>query len=361
MTASTASQEKAARRRRVLLLVLAVLVVLGILAVAAYFIKQLIESKYFFCSRSLKFIPLDNACDGTEDCRGGEDESTCVSALTTDSVFPVRLASSNNVLQVYKPESGWRTVCADSWSEQHTETACRQLGYTRDPRSSRVQVRVLPSDFRTLFSEVLPTLGAASGIEQIVFNSESCSSDAVVSLTCSDCGVKPAQDRIVGGTDTSIEDWPWQVSLVLNGQHTCGGSLVSPRWIVTAAHCFSGSKKELSRWRVRSGQTYTGSAGGSFVDKVILHGDYNAARNDYDIAMMRLSDPVTVGDTRRPVCLPPFGLTLAAQTPLVVTGWGYLEERGKVSSVLQKATVPLIDRATCSSRKLYRSLSLIHI
>ncbi|KAJ8280216.1 hypothetical protein GJAV_G00051940 [Gymnothorax javanicus] len=355
MTAPTASQEKAARRKRVLLLVLVVLVVLGILVVAAYFIKQLIESKYFFCSRSLKFIPLDNACDGTEDCHGGEDESTCVSSLTTDNIFPVRLASSSKVLQVYKPESGWRTVCADDWGQQHTEIACRQLGYTRDPRSSRVQVRVLPSEFRTLFSGVLPTLGAASAIEQVVFDSQSCSTDGVVSLTCSDCGEKPAQDRIVGGKDTVIEDWPWQVSLLLNGQHTCGGSLVSPRWIVTAAHCFSGSKKELSRWQVRTGQTYTGSSGGSSVDKVILHGDYNARTNDYDIAMMRLSNPITVGETRRPVCLPPFGLILKAETPLVVTGWGYLEERGKVSSVLQKAIVPLIDRSTCSSRKLYGS------
>lgn len=57
----------------------------------------------------------------------------------------------------------------------------------------------------------------------------------------SDCGLVGSQDRIVGGTDAFIQDWPWQVSLQQGGQHTCGGSLVSPQWVVTAAHCFSGS------------------------------------------------------------------------------------------------------------------------
>lgn len=128
-------------------------------------VKQLIDSKYFFCTRSVKFIPIDQACDGKDDCAGGEDEITCVSSFLVNTTFPgrpdsvplcqhrhkskawkkrkmtpfflsapllpaVRLTSARHVLQVYSPGSGWRSVCGEGWTQQHTETACKQLGYT---------------------------------------------------------------------------------------------------------------------------------------------------------------------------------------------------------------------------------------
>lgn len=105
--------------------VFAVLVVLAILAIAAFFseccsqevpmrgrtsrltpslslpspfplpalsfptaVKQLIDSKYFFCKRSVRFIPLAQACDGRDDCAGGEDELTCLSSLKVNTTFP---------------------------------------------------------------------------------------------------------------------------------------------------------------------------------------------------------------------------------------------------------------------------------
>ncbi|KAG7268878.1 hypothetical protein CRUP_032985, partial [Coryphaenoides rupestris] len=96
-----------------------------------------------------------------------------------------------------------------------------------------------------------------------------------------------------------------------------------------------------------------GSLGGSYVDRIILHGLYG--QNDYDIAMIRLSSPITVGDTRRPVCLPPKDLGLTAGVNMVVTGWGYLQEKGRISPSLQKATIPLIGREKCSSPAVYGS------
>ncbi len=53
-------------------------------------VKVLIDSKYFFCKRSVKFIPLDQACDGHDDCAGGEDELTCVTSFKVNTTFPGR-------------------------------------------------------------------------------------------------------------------------------------------------------------------------------------------------------------------------------------------------------------------------------
>ena len=52
------------------------------------------------------------------------------------------------------------------------------------------------------------------------------------------CGVSQvAQSRIVGGSSATRGAWPWQVALYRRNVFTCGGSLINPEWIVTAAHC----------------------------------------------------------------------------------------------------------------------------
>ncbi|XP_038154540.1 transmembrane protease serine 4a isoform X1 [Cyprinodon tularosa] len=355
MTDPKPQNAKTSKRRKILLSILIVVVIVGILVTAGYFIKRLIDSKYFFCKSSVKFIPLDKACDGNRDCSGGEDEITCLSSFTENTTFPVRLTTSKHVLQVYSPGSGWKTMCSDNWTEKHTQTACQQLGYTNSPTSSTVKVGSLQSLLKSQTFCAVGNKSPSTPVHEATTERRLCSSGSVISLKCSDCGEVGNQDRIVGGVDGFIEDWPWQVSLQENGQHRCGGSLVSPRWIVTAAHCFAGNVRELSRWKVMSGETHMNAIGGSSVDRIILHGKYDTDKNDYDLAMMRLSSPISVGDKRKPACLPPKFLEIPDKAAVVVTGWGLLKEEGKASSTLQKANVEMIARSTCSSSAIYGS------
>ncbi|MBN3310773.1 TMPS9 protease, partial [Amia calva] len=557
--------------RWVAVIVLVMLTLLVLLAIGAYFLKTLIDSKFFFCKTSFKFISRSLACDGKEDCANREDELMCVTNMTVNSTFPVRLVTNSSVLQVYTRSGSWRLVCGEGWQIQHTQQVCQQLGYSSNPSSSMVAVNSLPSSIKTGFSAVTPSNSTASGISDLLTDSSSCASGSVVALSCSgnnevdlwvvqtgktslspwgvsvdrvvvhgkyakndydiammrlaspikvqaatrpvclppsglqinsseplwvtgwgytaekgtvstilqkadvpfidratclklygsiisprmlcagypegkvdacqgdsggplvykmqrwqlvgivswgvgcarknrpgvysnvdellewiytvmevtttkrtpkrrcsarrvvitvlivltvlgllitgayfQCGLTLGlEDRIVGGTDTTVEHWPWQVSLKINGQHTCGGSLVTPRWLVTAAHCVASTGNEVDRWTVQTAQTSLSSTGEA-VDKVIINGQYTSEFNDYDIAMMRLVTPIKLQGTSYPVCLPPYGQQLKANQSLWVTGWGYTQERGKVSTILQQANIPLIDRATCL--QLYGSI-----
>ena len=70
-----------------------------------------------------------------------------------------------------------------------------------------------------------------------------------VSFLSGSCGSRPST-RIVGGTEAPKNSWPWQVMLMSSSNRQfCGGSLIDPSWVLTAAHCVRG--KSPSSVKVR--------------------------------------------------------------------------------------------------------------
>uniref|UniRef100_A0A3Q4M9B9 ST14 transmembrane serine protease matriptase a n=1 Tax=Neolamprologus brichardi TaxID=32507 RepID=A0A3Q4M9B9_NEOBR len=137
--------------------------------------------------------------------------------------------------------------------------------------------------------------------------------------------------------------------------HVCGASLISPKWLVTAAHCVQdeGSLKlsQPGSWEIYLG-VHTQKMLGSPVQKrnlkqVIPHPNYNQFTFDTDIALMELDSPVTYSDYIKPICLPAPQHEFPPGQDVWITGWGATREGGSAAIVLQKASVRIINQAVC--------------
>jgi secreted trypsin-like serine protease len=131
--------------------------------------------------------------------------------------------------------------------------------------------------------------------------------------------------KIVGGQPATATAWPWQVALIRSGKNNadgqfCGGSLISPRWVLTAAHCVD--DRSPSEVVVMEGSSSLNHGGRRIaVSRIIVHEGYSSGVND--IAVLQLAGSAT----STPV---PY-FTSAAARPFqadgqqaTVTGWGLL-------------------------------------
>uniref|UniRef100_A0A3B3DUN7 ST14 transmembrane serine protease matriptase n=1 Tax=Oryzias melastigma TaxID=30732 RepID=A0A3B3DUN7_ORYME len=149
-------------------------------------------------------------------------------------------------------------------------------------------------------------------------------------------------NRIVGGQNAELGEWPWQVSLHFQTQgHVCGASIISEKWLLSASHCFRYSYDGLQS------QFSFDAAQSRKVKRIITHPSYNDITYDYDIALMELEEPLEFTKTVQPICLPAATHVFPMGMSCWVTGWGVLREQGQLAKTLQKASVKMINETVC--------------
>ncbi|XP_032182922.1 serine protease 53 isoform X3 [Mustela erminea] len=93
--------------------------------------------------------------------------------------------------------------------------------------------------------------------------------------------------------------WPWDARLMHQGKLACGGALVSEEVVLTAAHCFIG-RQTPGEWSIGLGSGLEERG----LKQLTLHGAYTHPEGGYDVALLLLAQPVTLGPSLRPLCLP---------------------------------------------------------
>nr|QHR82807.1 serine protease 3 [Vipera anatolica senliki] len=166
------------------------------------------------------------------------------------------------------------------------------------------------------------------------------------------CGV-PALGRIVGGSNAQNGQWPWQANLNFNGVHACGGTLIAPQWLVTAAHCFP-KANQIDMYEVALGSYQLKNPSPDIqvilVEEVIKYPGYNEDESSQgDIALVKLKFPANYSRTVRPICLPASSVTFPPGMRCTVTGWGNVLADTSLPSpmTLQQLEVPIIGLENC--------------
>ncbi|CAG0878823.1 unnamed protein product [Darwinula stevensoni] len=184
-------------------------------------------------------------------------------------------------------------------------------------------------------------------------------------ICCPMRGGFSSSGRIVGGEEAKPGAYPWMAALLYKPsprRPICGGSLVSPVHVLTAAHCADWVRQQPNSFKVRIGEHDFDTASETEyrdfpIRKVYVHPDYVETNLRNDLAIIELDGPEM--NASWTVCLPEVSEDFRDRKAVVI-GWGVTDpdEKGQPAN-LQQVIVDVYPQEEC--RRLYQGITDSHM
>ncbi|OXU31797.1 hypothetical protein TSAR_009465 [Trichomalopsis sarcophagae] len=163
-----------------------------------------------------------------------------------------------------------------------------------------------------------------------------------------------SRSGIVGGKFVDIKTVPYLAQIISFGDLTCGASIISKEWLLTAAHCverinpdYESDYGERSIY-VRTGSTIRGKGELFEVAKIIVHEHFNSITMDNDIALIKTAETIEFDDQQKPISIS--DLIPKPGDEIEVAGFGKEGEDKPKPKTLKAAVLPVIDSTDCNTK-----------
>ncbi|KAJ8983011.1 hypothetical protein NQ317_014308 [Molorchus minor] len=190
----------------------------------------------------------------------------------------------------------------------------------------------------------------------------------VAPVTVNKCGIRNVNGidfKLTGDITNEAEfgEFPWMVAILKKDHNdtsfnqtspACGGSLITPSVVLTAAHCIADF--EPGDFKIRAGEwdTQTTKERLPYQEKdvanITIHPNFNPKTAFSDFALLYLEQPVDLGAHISTACLPAQGQIINS-TGCFVTGWGKkaFGRAGKDPAILKKIELPIVEPSQCQA------------
>ncbi|XP_077294825.1 trypsin-like [Arctopsyche grandis] len=159
--------------------------------------------------------------------------------------------------------------------------------------------------------------------------------------------------RFIGSQQSDIQKAPYQVALLINHWQkfqilVCGGAIIRPNVVITAAYCIHGTTS--AKWRVRAGSANYNSGGQiANVKTYIEHSEFDKLIRVNDVALLFLSSPFSLGTNVKAINISMYTSDMTSSNNATATGWGSPQVDKCLTRNLRELTLKIIDIKNCSA------------